>query len=121
NCQKKYSGSILDTGTIYPITQEFPYLPKTESSSKSGKNELVKVCNHFLEKYEEFTRIEFSIKNRNRLGLLEMKESLMAQKIFEEAIFGEGTNYINCEYCGYRYDLNKGKCPQCGGTYQKNN
>ena len=48
-----------------------------------------------------------------------LKESRKMHK--EEAIFGAGTNYINCEYCRHLYDLNKeGRCPNCGGTHRKN-
>ena len=119
--KKSITGSILDTGTIYPITEEYPYIPKTENSSKSENNsESVKVYNHFREEYEEFTKLEFSTKNRNRPKLLEIKEPYKVQKIFEEAIFGAGTNYINCEYCSFRYDLNKQqRCPNCGAKQSK--
>lgn len=51
-----------------------------------------------------------------RAGLNCLKEPYKIYKILKEEIF----NYVNCDYCLYRYDLNKEeRCPKCGTTHQK--
>ena len=120
--KKGITDKILGTGTIYPITEEYPYVPGgwQRYNSDNPINAVTKVYNHVREEYEEVTKLEFKMHTRHRPKLELMKEPYKIQKILEEAIFGAGTNYVNCEYCSFRYDLNKeGKCPNCGGTHQK--
>ena len=82
---------------------------------------MVKVYNLVTEEYDKVGRWDLYHKFLSHPHLDVMKDPYSIQKILEEAIFGAGTNYGNCEYCSYRYDLNKeGRCPNCGATHRKN-
>ena len=76
-----------------------------------------KVSNLAEQKYEEITEIDLYRKTQHHPKIGGFKEPYKLQKLLREAIFGAGTNFVSCEYCYFRYDLNKeGKCPRCGGT-----
>ena len=118
--KKGITGKILGTGKIYPITETYPYYPKHQAYSEGGMNRLIKVYNLVTEEDDEITELELYTKVMSHPNLDVMKEPHKIQNILEEAIFGAGKNYIDCEYCSHRYDLNKdGRCPKCGGTYRK--
>jgi hypothetical protein len=118
--KKGITGKILGTGKIYPITETYPYYPRHQSYTKGGMNRLIKVYNLITEQYDEITEQEIYTKVISHPNLDVIKEPYKVQKILEEAIFGAGTNYVNCDYCNFRYDLNKkGKCPNCGGPLNK--
>lgn len=116
--RKGIIGKLLGTGKIYPITDEYPYAPKIYSYSgeySRGGLETKKVFNIVRGEYEEITERELAIKTSSHPHLDATKKPHAVKKILEEAIFGAGTNYINCRYCYYRFDVNKlGKCPHCG-------
>jgi hypothetical protein len=106
---------IIGTGSLYPITAEYPYAPQPRSYSEAGMNKLKKVYNVADGKYEEITELELYRKSLHHPHLEGLNEPYAVQKLLRETIFGVGTNYVNCGYCHYRYDLNKvGKCPNCG-------
>lgn len=108
---------ILGTGKLYPITPEYPYEPKMRAYSQGGMYKLTKVYNIVEQKYDEIAEIELYRHDQSRPRLEALTEPYAVQKLLKEAIFGAGTNYVSCEYCKFRYDLNKeGKCPNCGGT-----
>lgn len=109
---------IVGTGKIYPITSAYPYEPKTPYRfTEGGMNSLTKVYNIAEQKHEEITEMELYRKVQTRPKLEALTEPYAVAKLLKEAIFGAGTNFVNCKYCYYRYDLNKeGKCPRCGGT-----
>jgi predicted Zn-ribbon and HTH transcriptional regulator len=118
--KKGIIGKILDTGKIYPITETYPYYPKHRGYIQEGMNKSVKEYNLVTEEYDEVTELELYQLINSHPNLDVMKEPYKIQKILEKAIFGAGTNYINCDYCGYRFDVNKeGKCPHCGGTHRE--
>jgi hypothetical protein len=113
------TGIIFGTGSIYPITETYPYHPQHRRYSEAGSHDLIKVYNLITEQTEEVIKRELYINNHYRPCLNSIKEPYKIQKILEEAIFGVGASYVNCEYCSYRYDLNKeGRCPNCGGIDQ---
>ena len=119
--KKGITGKILGTGKIYPITETYPYYPKHRGYTQGGMNRVIKVYNLITEEYDEVTELEIYQKVTSHPNLDVMKEPYKLQKILEEAVSGAGTNYVNCGYCSYRYDLNKeGRCPSCGGTHRKN-
>jgi hypothetical protein len=106
---------ILGTGRIYPITHEYPYAPQPRSYSRGGMYNLKKVYNVAEGKYEEVSEYELYTKSLSHPRLEGLNEPYAVQKLLREAIFGAGANFVSCEYCHYRFDLNKeGKCPQCG-------
>ena len=113
------TGTIFGTGSIYPITKTYPYHPQHRRYSEASSHDLIKVYNLITEQTEEVIKRELSARNYDRPCLNTIKEPYKIQKILEEAIFGAGTNYVNCGYCSYRFDLNKkGRCPSCGGIDQ---
>ena len=108
---------VLGTGKLYPITAEYPYEPKPRTYTEGGAYRPIKVYNIVEQKYEEIPEIELYRKSQTHPRLEGLKEPYAVQKLLKEVIFGAGTNFVSCEYCNYRYDLNKeGKCPHCGGT-----
>ena len=108
---------VLGTGKLYPITAEYPYEPKLRAYSQGGMDKPIKVYNIVEQKYEEIPEIELYRKSQTHPRLEGLTEPYAVQKLLKEAIFGAGTNYVSCEYCRFRYDLNKeGKCPNCGET-----
>lgn len=112
---------LFGTGKLYPITPAYPYEPKIYGYTKGGMHKLKKVYNLAEQKYEEITELQLSLKTKGHPRLEGLKEPYKVQKLLREAIFGAGTNFIDCEYCHFRYDLNKkGKCPRCGGTQKHN-
>jgi hypothetical protein len=118
--KKGITGKILGTGKIYPITETYPYYPKHRGYTEGGMNRLIKVYNLVTKEDDEITEFELYTKVMSHPNLDVMKGPYKIQKILEEAIFGAGTNYIDCEYCSHRYDLNKeGQCPKCGGAHRK--
>ena len=109
---------ILGTGKIYPITSAYPYEPKPRYYTRARMYKPIKVFNIAEQKYEEITEIELYRKSHTHPRLEGLKEPYAVEKLLKEVIFGVGTNYVNCKYCNYRYDLNKeGKCPHCGGPH----
>lgn len=111
---------ILGTGKLYPITAEYPYEPKPRAYTEGGMYRPKKVFNIPEQKYEEIPEIELYRKSQTHPRLEGLKEPYAVQKLLKEVIFGAGTNYVNCKYCNFRYDLNKeGKCPHCGGPHPK--
>lgn len=117
------SDKILGTGSLYPMTVEYPYSPKLRSfrrltylgRDRSGAR-LVKVWNFADQRYEGVSEKMLWRTIFYHPHLWGLKETFPVQKLLREAIFGFGTYYVNCRYCDYRYDLNKEeKCPHCGG------
>lgn len=107
---------LFGTGYIYPITEQYPYEPKIYGYTEKGMYNLKKVYNLAKQEYEQITEMELWRNTRNHPNLKGLKNPYEVQKLLREAIFGAGTNIIDCEYCHFRYDLNKeGKCPSCGG------
>jgi hypothetical protein len=116
-----FADKIWGTGSLYPITKEYPCEPRNYLYTEGGMNRLKKVYNTAEQKYEEITEIELRKKTSFHPHLEGLKEPYQVQKLLKEVIFGAGTNFVNCEYCNYRYDLNKEeKCPHCGGTHPQN-
>lgn len=112
---------LLGTGKLYPITPAYPYEPKRRAYTKGGAYRPTRVFNIVEQKYEEIPEIELYRKNISHPRLEGLKEPYAVQKLLKEVIFGAGTNFVSCEYCNYRYDLNKeGKCPHCGGPHPQN-
>jgi hypothetical protein len=112
---------ILGTGKIYPITAEYPYAPQLRSYSRGGMYNLKKVYNVAEGKHEEVSEYDLYTKSISHPHLEGLNEPYAVQKLLREAIFGSGTNYVTCEHCNYRFDLNKeGKCPNCGATKSGN-
>lgn len=108
---------IVGTGKLYPITAEYPYAPQMRSYSRGGMYNLKKVYNIAEGNYEEVSEYDLYTKSISHPHLEGLEEPYAVQKLLKEAISGVGSNYITCEYCRYRYDLDKsGKCPQCGAT-----
>ncbi len=108
---------ILGTGKVYPITSEYPYAPELRSYSRGGMNNLKRVYNVAEGRYDEVTEYDLYTKSVNHPHLEGLNEPYAVQKLLREAIFGAGVNYVTCEHCSYRYDLNKdGKCPNCGAA-----
>lgn len=112
---------LFGTGKLYPITPEYPYEPKMYGYTEGGMNRLRKVFNIAKQEYEEITEMELYKKTQHHPHLEGLKEPYALQKFLREVIFGAGTNFVSCEYCNFRYDLNKeGKCPHCGGPHPQN-
>ncbi len=112
-----FADKIVGTGSLYPITKEYPYEPKRYAFSEGRMNRLKKVYNLAEKKDEEITEMELYKKIQLHPHLEGLNEPYEVQKLLREVIFGAGTNYVSCDYCNFRYDLNKeGKCPHCGGT-----
>ena len=111
---------LFGTGKLYPITAEYPYEPKIYGYSEGGMHKLKKVYNFAEQKYEEIPEMELYKKTQHHPRLEGLREPYAVQKLLKEAIFGAETNFVNCKYCNYRYDLNKeGKCPHCGGPQRQ--
>ena len=111
----------LGTGKLYPITPAYPYEPKLRGYTEGGMYRSTRVFNIVEQKYEEIPEIELYRKSQMHPHLIGLKEPFAVQKLLKEVIFGAGTNFVSCEYCNYRYDLNKeGKCPHCGGAHPQN-
>lgn len=111
---------LFGTGKIYPITPEYPYEPKIYVYSKD-MDRLKRVYNIVKQEYEEIPERELTMKTHYHPHLEGLKEPYAVQKFLREVIVGAGTNFVNCEYCNFRYDLNKeGKCPHCGGPHPQN-
>ena len=112
--KKGIIGKMFGTGKCYPITDDYPYTSKRYACSEGGMNKSTKVFN-IVQGNFEVTELELYNKSRSHPHLDVMKQPYVIKKILEEAIVGTGINYINCEYCRYRFDVNKsGKCPNCG-------
>ena len=109
---------FFGTGKVYPITDDYPYAPGIYGFSSEGGPYIPKrVFNIARGAYEEIAELELYPKTQNHPHFCYMKNPHSIKKILEEAIFGAGTNYIDCEYCHYRFDVSKlGKCPHCGAT-----
>lgn len=112
-----FADKLFGTGRIYPITPENPFDTSRhpfsfESFSKTNMNKAYNIVKQQWEKVNEGERFGYRHHHPHLQGL---KEPYAVQKLLKEAISGAGTNYVSCEYCNYRYDLNKaGKCPHCG-------
>jgi hypothetical protein len=108
---------VLGTGKLYPITAEYPYAPQLRSYSRGGMYNLKRVFNVAEGKYEEVTEYELYMKSLSHPHLQGLEEPYAVQKLLKETILGAGAYFVSCEYCHYRYDLNKtGKCPHCGAA-----
>ena len=108
---------LFGTGSIYPITPEYPYAPQPRAYSRGGMNNLKKTYNIVKGEYEMVAEIELYRTVQSHPHIQAIKEPYALQKLLRETIWEAETNYVDCEYCHYRYDLNKtGKCPNCGAT-----
>ena len=110
----------LSTGSIYPITDLFPYEPgKYPAPSGEHQFKMITVYNLVEQKYETISEKILWEKCSMHPRLEGLKEPYVVEKILKSAMLGEAT-FVNCRYCHTHYDSEKeGKCPHCGGTQPK--